>query len=301
MLFTAFVSSTASAQTTGIQGFNLLYFKPSVDGSGVLQTVGSATLKKWQVHEGLYLNFNKGLLRRESLQLNGVNPGRDVIGYQFVEDTLLAVGLPGSIDTGLDIPVVFYQRGQTLANLPYANSQLGDIRYFIKWNALKEKENPLGIAIAGNTYIPTGTQALFTGSSETMQDFMLILDKNWENLYVGLNFGYLIAPDDNFNVSTTPLIVQGNGNRYIFSAGVKAPLPIQNKSWFVYSDFIGSWLSKGMSQRNFPAEALLGLTKRFASNIELTAGTNIRVTNALGAPLRRFFLGLTWTADSAKE
>ncbi len=297
LLLIAFASSTALAQSTGLQGYNLLTFKPTIDGSGILQTVGTKSLEPWQIHEGLYLSSNKGLLRRESMGLKTVNPGPDVIRWQFVDDTVLAIGLPGSITTGLDIPVVMYQRGQNLTGTPYAQSELGDIRYFVKWNFLKDNPSLFGAAIVLNTYIPTGTQALFTGSSEAMQDFMLVLDKKWENIYLGLNFGFQIAPNDNFTVAAgPPAVIQGSGNRYLFSTGVKVPLAIQKKSWAVFSDFTGSWLARNLVQNSFPTEAIIGIEKHFASNIDFLLGNSIRITNAMGEPLRRYFIALRWTS-----
>lgn len=295
MLLLVFCSAGAKAGNTGYPGYNLQTFRPSVDGSGVINSVGTRGLQAGRVHQSVYLNYNRGLLRNSVIGFTGV--GSNSIQHQIMGDFNFAVGLPGNFSAGVNLPVAFWQNGRS-----YKESSVGDIRFVSKWSILSQEKFswlPLGIAVFGETYMPNGRSSMFTGSSEVMQSVMLSIDHEWDNLYAVVNFGHLFAPRDTFTVQ--PGVTQYHDDEYIFTTGFRVPFALGEESWAFLLDLQGRFLRENIQRRNFPVELISGVDGKLGGGLGVALGISSKITDAMGTPLNRYFLGLRWTSPGKKH
>lgn len=289
LLFTLLVPFSVSAQT-GLTGFNARTYQPNFDGMGILNTLGSKSLKPWKSNLGAHQD-----LLYKSLTGNSLAPvtGNNPIVAAAVTDFYYAIGFPAHLSAGMNVPLIFYQRGQNaLTGNQYKMSGVGDMTFSTKWCFLcflfdEEKLKGWGAAFATRTTIPTGTRSEFSGSSSAMQDFIFAVDKKWETVEAGFHIGYRLAPHDVFQ-----------GGEYddslLFSAATRLPLKASNGTWAFVADFHGQVMTREYRTANSPTEAMAGFEKKFENKVRLSFGFGERFFAAIGAPHHRAYLGVNY-------
>ncbi len=283
------VPFSVSAQT-GLIGYNARTYQPNFDGMGILNTLGSKSLKPWNSSMGTHLD-----MMYKSFTGNSLAPasGNNPIIAAAVTDFYYTIGLPAHVGVGMNVPLIFYQRGQNaLTGAQYKMSGVGDMTFSTKWCFLcflfdEEDLHGWGAAFATRTSLPTGTQSEFSGSSDMMQDFIFAVDKKWETVEAGFHIGYRLAPHDVFL-----------GGEYddslLWSAATRLPLKARNGTWAFVADFHGQVLTREYRTANSPTEAMAGFEKKFQNGIGLSFGFGERFFDAIGASHHKAFLGLNY-------
>ncbi len=286
------VCASAMAADTGLNGFGFHIFQPTTDGIGLTTVAGSEVLKHKQWNVGMTESFEQNLIKAivpasaTSVQL---------IRSRALQDVQAAVGLWNRFDVGIGFPVALYQSGTDFSNLaPYKNAALGDVRMDIKWRAMKDKRRRLGVALLSRATFPTGNRMDFMGDDGPTWEGRLIVDKNfkWFGLYA--NGGYRVAK--NVRVLSTTV-----GNRVTFSGGVRARLPIQQRSWALYSEVAGESNLTNRSSLTTPVELRGGIEKNFKSGIAIQLGGGHGLTDAFGSPSYRVYASIRFTSKKASE
>lgn len=289
LLITLLVPVSVFAQT-GLTGYNARTYQPNFDTMGIFNTIGSKSLKPWRSSLGTHLDFLYKSFTGNSLAPNiGANP----ILATAVTDFYYALGLPSHLSVGMNIPVIFYQRGQNaLTGNQYKMSGVGDMTFSSKWCFLcffldEEELKGWGAAFATRTSIPTGTRSEFSGSSKMQQDFLFAVDKKWETVEAGFNVGYRLAAHDVFA-----------GGEYddslLWSVATRLPLKAANGTWAFVSSFYGQVLTREYRTANSPTEAMAGFEKKFKNGIGLAFGFGERFFDAIGASHHKTFLGVNY-------
>lgn len=291
ILLSLFLFPYAVSAQTGLSGFNSQTFQPNFDGQGILHTIGSKSLPKWHSSMGTQLNMNYKSLTANQLSSGTTN---DAIVSQITTDFYYALGLPADVTAGLAIPVIFDQRGTNVVTTGgYTSSGVGDAIFSAKWCFLcflVDEENLSGwkAALASRTFLPTGTQAEFTGSSEITQDFLLTVDKKWESAEAGLNAGYRVASYDQFPGGE-------HDDEILFSIATRLPLKAIQGSWVFVGDLHGAIMTREYRKANMPMEVLLGFEKKYPDGISFNFGFGERLFSALAVPHHRAFLGIRYS------
>jgi outer membrane protein OmpA-like peptidoglycan-associated protein len=279
---------SVTAADTGLSGFGFHIFQPTTDGSGVTTVVGSSVLPHKKLNVGVTESFEQNLIKAV---VPATNTTVQLIKGRWIQDMQVAVGLWNWVDVGLGLPMALTQNGTNFASLAsYRNAVLGDLRMDIKLRGLKDKKRNVGLAFLSRATFPTGGRSDFMGDDGPTWEGRLIMDKNFKWVGVYANGGYRIAHD----VRVLSTVV---GNRATFSGGVRARLPMQDRSWSLFSEVAGESNIKNRSSLTMPVEVRGGVEKKFRSGITLQLGGGRGLTDAFGVPSYRIYTSLRFSTD----
>jgi len=280
------------AQTTNVNGYNLELFHPSCDGKGIISVNGSDVLEHLKLHLGFFTNVNRGLLTASNAANNrSVN----IVDTFVMGDFLFGMGLWNFLEFGIDLPVAFYERGRDFNTAKvFDTTGIGDIRFDLKFNLLKDKHLMPGIAFLSSFYFPSGETSKFTGSNKVEYKAQLIADKKFRRFYLTANVGYKVVPQKK-------VINIDHDDELIFGAGAAVPLPVWNRSLELIGEIYGSTVIKDVKEITTPIELMGGIRKTFNDNLTLTIGGGAGLTNGAGSPAWRALVGLGYSFGGRKE
>lgn len=282
----------ALAGDSGLAGFNSQMFKPQVDGYGLYNVSGSKVLPHLKYSFGFYANYSKNSLsaivpaRRASIKL---------IDSNLAGDFNAALGVFNFMDFGVNVPVAFYQNGRNFNTLSkYGTSTVGDIRFDVKFRALKDKPRSVGLAFLSSASFPTGSRYKFTGDRGLAWEGRLVIDKSFKPISLHANVGYRIT-------KAVTILSTNVDDRITFGGGLAFPIPAGDRSWSVLAEVYGETVAKNMTKTTTPIEVRGGVRKKFKSGIALNLGGGGGVTSAMGSPDFRIFAGISFNlADRIK-
>ena len=280
------------ASDTNLSGFNVQYFRLTTDNSGVLSIYGSRVsnhLKpviRFDTHVGGNL-INAG---------NPVNNQTvDLVKLLWTTDLSFAIGLFDFMNFGIQLPLNFYEKGVDTNQNTYQTTSLGDIIFETKFNVFKGNKFIPGIALLAGITAPTGSKEKFTGQGSPTGEFRLILDKKWSDLYLSANFGYkLIERHRLFNPQTSTNWNITDDDRITFGLGLKYNLPWQNKAWSVMGQIFGQRVLDSSGSIMTPVEFTIGGEREIKNNYYVQFGAGRGLTDAVGSPAYRVFLGFAY-------
>ena len=278
MLVLMGMSSTAFADDTGINGFNGLFFRPNVDGQGILNVDTANVLYPGAMHAGSHFQYARRTISFSDPALGGLVT--DLAENQVLMNVVIGVGLFKFLDLGIDIPIALMQNGTKCLNATcttvsnYTGFGLGDIRFVLKLRILEDKERSVGLALASDVGIPTGRRRLFTGGNGPSYEQRLIVSKAFHHVEVAANIGYRVVDRDEalgivFDDSLT------------FGAGIRGSLP---HDFFAFGTVTGNALLSDSSQANMPVEFMGGVGRRWKRyNITCHVGGGARLVDGVTA------------------
>ncbi len=285
----------AAAQDTGLDGFNVLTFHPTADGSGVYSIYGTQTPGHLKPAARFTLQGMGALIEAG----NPVNNAAAKIVDKVIEgDLSAAIGVGERLDFGLTVPVVFYERGMNV-NMQngFTQTGVGDLIIDAKAFAFKDAKGSAGLGFLARLTLPTGDPGRFTGWSAPTGEFRLIADKSFKPVYIVANAGYRIAAETQVRNNVTGASWNlSDDDRVTFGAGVQYTLPLQKKSWDLFADVEGDTVVKNVREITTPVIARGGVQKRFSNGIALQAGGGRGVTDALGSPSWHAFASISFDA-----
>lgn len=272
------IVSNAFADDTGINGFNGLFFRPNVDGKGILNVDSADVLFPGAMHVGSHFQYARRTISFSDPTLGGLVT--DLAENQVLMNLIMGVGLLKYLDAGIDIPIVFMQNGTKCINATcttvsnYTGSALGDIRFVLKLRILEDKENSVGLALASDIGIPTGKRRLFTGGKGPSYEQRLIVSKKFKHVDVAANVGYRVVD----RVEALGIVYD---DMFTFGAGVKGHLP---HNLFAYGTIAGNTLLSERGASKTPVEFMGGIGRRWKKrNIECSIGGGSRLVDGVTA------------------
>lgn len=289
-LFCLISSSIVYASDTGLSGFNIQSFRLTSDSSGVFSLYGSETLG--HLNPAFRLDFqDSGSLINAGNPVN--NQKTDLIKNLLTMDVMAGMGVSDFINVGVNVPVNLYEKGISVNQETFQTSSLGDISFEGKIRLLKNRPKLFGGALLVRVTAPTGKMAKFTGDDGPTLEFKAITDKQWNDFYATINFGYrLIKKHQVYNISTGVPWDITNDDRITFGFGAKYILPWQSKSWSVAVQLTGETVLDNIQRVTTPLEFIVGGRKEIKHGLSIELGAGKGLTNAIGSPSFRVFTGL---------
>lgn len=267
-----------SANDTGINGFNGLFFRPNVDGQGILNVDTANVLFPGAMHAGSHFQYARRTISFSDPALGGLVT--DLVENQVLMNVVIGVGLFKFLDVGMDVPIVLMQNGTKCLNATcttvrnYTGFGLGDMRFVLKLRILEDEEGSVGLALASDIGIPTGRRRLFTGGKNPSYEQRVIVSKTFPHVEVAANIGYRIVDRDValgiiFDDSLT------------FGAGIRGFLP---HNFFAFGTITGNALLSDRSQASTPVEFMGGVGRRWQRyNIACHVGGGARLVDGVTA------------------
>ncbi len=265
------------ADDTGVDGFNALFFRPNVDGMGILNVDAANVLKPGSMYAGAHFQYARRTVSFSDPALGGLVT--DLAENQVLADFVMGVGLFDFLDVGMDIPIALMQNGTKCLNpgctsvTNYSGAGLGDIRFVIKLRILRDEPGSVGLALASDVGIPTGNKRLFTGGNNASYEQRLILSKSFKHVDLAANVGYRAVQK-----------VQAMGLTYddalTFGAGARAKLPYK---MFAYATVAGSSILTNGGSGKTPVEFMGGVGRNWNHGITCDVGGGARIVDGVSA------------------
>lgn len=204
-----------------------------------------------------------------------------------------SVVLLDRVRLGLNLPVAFYQSGETVAIPGYSfkapsQSAMGDIRLSGDVRLFGEYGDALTGALGVALFLPTGSQDLYTGDGEVRVLPRFSLAGQVGMFAYGANVGFEYrGVDSDFG---------GNANGSEVRFGASAGVKLLDNKLLLGPEFFGSAVVAGstLPKAAPPVEILLGAHYK-AGDLRFGAGAGPGLTRGLGEPSARFLLSIEYT------
>lgn len=270
-------STLVYAGDTGIEGFNGLFFRPTVDGQGILNVDTAKVLFPGAMHAGSHFQYTRRTISFSDPALGGLTT--DLVENQVLMNVVMGVGLFSFLDAGIDVPIVLMQNGTSCLNATctdvsnYTGYGLGDIRLVFKLRILEDKPGSVGLALASDIGFPTGKRRLFTGGKNPSYEQRLIASKTFKHAEIAANIGYRIVD----RVEQLGIIYDDS---LTFGMGVRGFLPLD---FFAFGTVTGNALLADTSKAGTPVEFMGGVGRRWKNNITCHVGGGVRLVDGVTA------------------
>lgn len=272
-----FVAGVSTAGDTGIDGFNGLFFRPNVDGQGILNVDTANVLYPGAANVAANFQYARRTISFSDPALQGLVT--DLVENQVITNLTLGVGLLEFLDFGVDVPIILMQNGTDCLNAActgisnYSGFGLGDMRFVVKLRILDETKYPFGLALASDIGVPTGNRRLFTGGKNASYEQRLIASKKFKHFEVAANLGYRIVDH-----------VEAVGITYddslTFGAGVRGYLPYD---LYAYGTISGNAFLSDNSGAGTPVEFMGGVGRKWKNGVSCQIGAGARLVDGISA------------------
>jgi len=293
LAFIASASASAQSDNTIAQPINTDRFRPSLDRFGFLGIQGSATpghkrfnlgLMTWYANEPLRIRYTDGPQTGTAVEL---------VDHRMVGDLFFEVGLFGRWALALEVPLVFYQTGETDQPVNGRTSFTGfaveDPRFTTKIRLVGKKTEETqnrpdgpGLGFVLTMPVPIGSESFYVGEGQFTFDARLIGDFH----LLGAGAGVMLGWQYRVNERTFGAATLGQEMRYGFS--LKPPIPPAN-DLFGLLELRGTTSFRGRSTNTLEGDIGVRWTK---SNVTMTAALGMGFIRGLGQPLFRALVGV---------
>ena len=266
---------------------NFHYFQPPADGSGLVLTYGSESLRWLGMHYGVYLDESIDHL---TIVLTDGDE-ESLIRNELGANLLYAIGISRFVNVGFAFPFVIYREfNEDYRPADAHQTSLSDLRVDAKGILWDRRRHCLGLAANLTMTVP-----LDRGDNTFLSDDGLgfvpriIVDLGRQEWTAAFNLGYRFGPDSKSALLDNEVddeILLNTGGAYRFLRSHQAMLEAQFRT----------------SATRFFAEEAANYGEIMAayryqlgsySYWALTAGAAVGVLNGAGTPTVRFFLGVT--------
>ena len=182
------VSVPAQAKQLSFKPHNTQTFYMADDVGEYFVTRDSRTRKQLGFQVALGFNYSKEMLVvRENDKIKRV-----VIDRLLTEDTMLSFGIIDQLQLDVAVPYhVYVERGKVQNKETYKTNNWGDIRAGLKGRILDRMEYPVGLAVRGFVYTPTGREKQYLGAPGVEYGLQAIIDRDFEFLKLAANLGWV--------------------------------------------------------------------------------------------------------------
>ncbi|WP_158542503.1 OmpA family protein [Lujinxingia litoralis] len=272
-------------------------FRPAPGVGDYLGVFGTAVAPHlgWQV--GGYFNYAD-----DPVQIAALNsPERRTVAYQAQLDLMGSVGLWDRAEIGLVLPWTVLQRGEELQPLlppgsssssDLTRSALNDWRVTAKYQILGLDRSKVGLALIGALSIPMGDEQALSGDGGVGAEGLLAADYVvFDAIRLGANLGFRYRPGQR--------VIRQNviGNEILWGFAAHAPFLTENLDILAEVNGAVGVAHKvaplsGIASGEVPAEIKGALRYRVAEGWTVTGGLGAGLSEGIGSPNWRAFLGL---------
>lgn len=303
----ALLSSTAMAQESAIPEYQLQRMNPATGPADYIDVYSSAVAPHLDYDLGFYLDFADDPLKTPSTTAEFNAAVENQTSLSLIGN----LGLYDMFEIGILLPLTVYQSGGDLVGvLPTGadpDTELGsfgvnDPRLGGKWKILDLLQDPVGLALIVNGYLPLGTDDTLTSDdgfgleAQVAGEIFVI-----RGIRVAANLGY------RYRQRTTVIRDAYLGDEFIWGLATNVPLWVSKLDAILELDGGVSLASRppgrtGVRTTEVPAEAKLGA--RYAINDMWTVSAGIGTAlndEAVGSPDFRAFIGINgrWVSGGA--
>ncbi len=283
---------STTATSASAQAINIERFRPALDRFGFLGFNGSGTLGHGRWNTGLTTWYSNRPLR---INYTDGTSGQ-VIDNRMMGDFFAEVGLFGRWSLALEVPLVFYQDGNTSqpvdGNTSFTGFAVADPRFTTKIRMFGKKTEKAqdrpdgpGLGLLFTFPIPIGSTSLFASDGQFTFDAQLLGDFHLIGIGAGTMLGWRYRVDERqFGADTL-----GQELEYGFS--LKPPIP-PAKDLIGLLELRGTTSFRGRSTNTLEGDIGVRWTK---NHVTLTAALGMGFVRGLGQPRFRAIVGVMWS------
>jgi outer membrane protein OmpA-like peptidoglycan-associated protein len=281
--------------------FDVQQFNPTVSQfTGFFSQPSGRVLEAGRWELGLLFNYADDPL---VLYDDDNNRVASVVSGQLSANIMAVFGIAGLLDIGLDIPLVLYQGGDEVTDLPGLEASgagfgVGDIRIVPRFMLVGPRDRTtfegVALGLLLDTRLPTGSRDDYQGEPFRIEP-KLAFDVGLPNgIRLGASLGYMIRTGD------TQLANVEVDDSLTWS--VAAAFPVTN-SLHIVPELFGEWmlLAEEVNAEELPLEVLLGLKWWAAPSILVQVGGGAGLVRGIGSPDFRLFLGLAFSPERPRD
>ncbi len=271
-------------------------FRPPPAHDGLLGVEGAPVLYPLQYAAGATLSYarNPVVWRYQD------GTYEPVVGQQLGLDLSFAIGLLPLFDLGVVVPVTLLQRGpkSSLRGLDaveqvtsVGGTLMGDVRLQPRLALMQERSWGFGLAVISEITLPTGDQRRFVGDSGFSWRPRLVGSVPIVGLplKVSASLGYRLRKNVLLaGIESADELDFGVGGSYALSDNLAALVELSGNTSATHP-FSGGGLSA--------LEVRGGMRTRVARNVVLDGGAGVGLTQGLGTPDYRLFLGFAYAPE----
>ncbi|MFW6050575.1 MAG: hypothetical protein ACODAU_05345 [Myxococcota bacterium] len=267
-------------------------FHPALDGHGFLGVQGTPMPGHLRVDTGLWLSWTEDLL-----EVDGV----EAVDHRLRTDATVQLGLGGRFALALDVPVVWYQSGDTSVLNDAAGAlptvAAGDPRFVARARLVgdpteqigAQRHEGFGLALLGAVTAPLGSNDAFTSEAGPITDLRLLGDFRVLGLGIGLSLGWVHRYQQEV---VDPVLFR---DELHYGLGVEVPVPVAD-GLSALAEVRGWTDARFTGRARAGVEGDLGVRWR-VGDFALTGavGTNFGANVGPGSPILRALVGVQWS------
>lgn len=153
---------STTLQATEDKGFNVNRYSPTVDPFGIHSVDSPEVLDPWKLSVALFYNDQKNAIE---FGRSGDRRVGSLLDHLQVLQGMVAVGLPGRLQLGLNVPYVVNQSGDRLNNPQQRFDERGfaDLQFELKWQAWVSQDEHWSVGAKLFGTVHNGRQSHFRG------------------------------------------------------------------------------------------------------------------------------------------
>ena len=284
-------ATSASAQDITAQAINTEQFRPALDRFGFLGINGSGTLGHGRWNTGLTTWYSNRPLR-----INSDSTSERVIDNQMTGDFFAEVGLFGRWSLALEVPLVFYQTGETSqpvnGNTSFTGFAVEDPRFTTKIRLFGKKTEQTqdrpdgpGLGLLLTIPVPIGSTSMYVGEGQFTFDAQLLGDFHLIGIGAGTMLGW------RYRVNERQFGADTLGQEMLYGFALKPPIP-PAKDLVGLLELRGTTTFRGRSTNTLEGDIGVRWTK---NHVTLTAAVGMGFIRGLGQPRFRAVAGVMWS------
>ena len=288
----AVVSVGASASA---QGINSERFRPALDRFGFLGINGSGTPGHGRWNLGFFTWYSNRPLR--IVYDDGVVD--QIIDHRMTGDIFAEVGLFGRWSLAIEVPLVFYQTGESIRPIDGRTSFTGfaledprfttKIRFFGKpTEETQNKPDGPGLGLLFTVPIPVGNEGLYASEGQFTFDAQLLADFHLLGTGAGAMLGW------RYRVNNRTFGRDTLGQEIMYGASIKPPIP-KTKDLYGLLELRGTSTFRGRMTNTLEGDIGIRWTTH---DITLTAAFGGGFVRGLGQPRLRAIVGMSWSPQT---
>lgn len=277
------------------QAIDIDRFRPALDRFGFLGIQGSATPGHGRFNLGLTSWYSNKPLRIQYTD----GTSEYVIDNRMTGDLFFEVGLFGRWSLALEVPLVFYQDGETSQVVNGRTSFTGfavqdprfttRIRFFGEptEKAQSRPDGP-GLGLLLTLPVPIGSTSFYASDGQFTFDAQLLGDFHLLGAGAGMMLGW------HYRVNERTLGVDTLGQEFRYGFSLKPPIP-PAKDLFGLLELRGTTSFRGRSTNTLEGDIGVRWTKK---DVTLTAAVGMGFVRGLGQPRFRAIVGVAWSPQT---
>jgi|GEM_PF-2532259 len=227
----------------------------------------------------------------------GDKPLYTVVRDRVTTDLSLSLSLFERLQIALQLPITWYQHGDTIAKFPSdigltpppQPATLGQEDLRLRLKALIWHNQHVGVGVGGDLALPTGNANSYLGSRLPTFDLQVLAHVVYGRFKAALNLGWLLASQERLLTTQTGMGLTFGLGAEVQVANIKNQLPLS-----VLAELYGVAHQRFKSIKESPIEASLAVKAMYHA-WAFYLGSAFGVTSGYGEPQYRLFAGFSYS------